>query len=326
MDEGAKVKRRPRARLIFGVAVKDWLALKEGDWSGDTLRIERTNFGHLAGHFGGMSLRDISAEDISHYKTARKGAKASPKTIALELGSLRALMRKHRLWADLQPDVKIPVGRGMMSAGRCPRTRSTGRRSPARRTAPARYSLGVLLALHSGLRNQELRHLRWRQIDLIGNDQFPNGTVKVGKSKTPGGSGRVVPLSHTAERALLEWRSLFPGAFVRRTTFFVLNGTAPRRPMIPVCSRTRPCPTPSTRPSRWAAGKHPGRPRQGCGRRGSLARLPALIFIRAWQNLRHPTLRLCPWPGTSAARCWSGIRIPGARPSSGRLPSWIGDT
>ena len=117
MDEGAKVKRRPRARLIFGVAVKDWLALKEGDWSGDTLRIERTNFGHLAGHFGGMSLRDISAEDISHYKTARKGAKASPKTIALELGSLRALMRKRRLWADLQPDVKIPVGRRMMSAG-----------------------------------------------------------------------------------------------------------------------------------------------------------------------------------------------------------------
>ena len=29
----------------------------------------------------------------------------------MEIGSLRALMRKHRLWADIQPDVKMPRGR-----------------------------------------------------------------------------------------------------------------------------------------------------------------------------------------------------------------------
>ena len=29
----------------------------------------------------------------------------------MEIGSLRALMRKHRLWADIQPDLKMPRGR-----------------------------------------------------------------------------------------------------------------------------------------------------------------------------------------------------------------------
>ena len=46
----------------------------------------------------------------------------------------------------------------------------------------------VLLSIHSGLRNQELRLLRWRQIDLL------ERSITVGKSKTTGGEGRCVPL------------------------------------------------------------------------------------------------------------------------------------
>ena len=47
LDEGAKVKRQPKARLQFAVAVKHWLALKRADWSDNNLRIETANFGHL---------------------------------------------------------------------------------------------------------------------------------------------------------------------------------------------------------------------------------------------------------------------------------------
>jgi integrase len=210
LDEGGKVKRRPRARLQFGPAVADWLALKEADWSKNTARIEATNFGHLATHFKG-SLRDISAEDISHYKAKRKQEDASPKTVALEIGSLRALMKRHKLWADIQPDVKVPKGREdvgrALSHDEEHRLLVACKANRSRSLYPA-----VLLALHTGLRSEELRLLRWRQIELIGNSGFPNGSVTVGKSKTRAGAGRVIPLSKTAQRCLMEWRSQFPGA------------------------------------------------------------------------------------------------------------------
>lgn len=218
LDNGAKAKRRPQAAQQFTVAVQHWLALKKGDWSDNNLRIETTNFGHLESSFRGKLLRHITAEDISGYKAKRRGACASDKTIALEIGSLRALMRKHRLWADIQPDVKVPRGREdvgrAISEDEEHRLLTASRENRSRSLYP-----GVLLALHSGLRSQELRLLRWRQIDLIGGKDFPNGRVTVGKSKTRGGEGRVIPLSQTAQGALMEWRSLFPGALPSHYVF-----------------------------------------------------------------------------------------------------------
>jgi len=62
----------------------------------------------------------------------------------------------------------------------------------------------VLLSIHTGLRNEELRLLQWEKVDLI------DGCIQVGKSKTEEGSGRLVPLSQTALQALKVWCSAFP--------------------------------------------------------------------------------------------------------------------
>ncbi|MGC9157934.1 MAG: tyrosine-type recombinase/integrase [Terracidiphilus sp.] len=51
-----------------------------------------------------------------------------------------------------------------------------------------------------------MRHLRWRQVDLL------NGQIIVGKSKTAAGEGRVIPLSTAAVACLTEWRGQFPAA------------------------------------------------------------------------------------------------------------------
>ena len=64
----------------------------------------------------------------------------------------------------------------------------------------------MLLSTHTGLRNGELRLLRWRQVDFL------DRTLTVGKSKTDGGEGRMVPLSETALRSLQDWRRQFPEA------------------------------------------------------------------------------------------------------------------
>ena len=61
----------------------------------------------------------------------------------------------------------------------------------------------VLTSIHTGLRSQELRLLRWCQVDLI------EGIITVCKSKTRGGEGRLVYLSALAIQTLREWRSRF---------------------------------------------------------------------------------------------------------------------
>ena len=62
----------------------------------------------------------------------------------------------------------------------------------------------VTLAIQTGLRDEELRSLKWKHIDLLAR------AVTVGKSKTEHGTGRVIPLNKTAMAAITEWAQQFP--------------------------------------------------------------------------------------------------------------------
>jgi integrase len=64
----------------------------------------------------------------------------------------------------------------------------------------------VCLALNTALRKNENRTLRWSQLDLV------QRTLSVGRTKTEGGSGRVIPLNSLAYAALVRWASRFPDA------------------------------------------------------------------------------------------------------------------
>ena len=46
----------------------------------------------------------------------------------------------------------------------------------------------VVVALNTGMRETEIRTLRWDQVD------FDARTIRVGKSKTAAGTGRVIPM------------------------------------------------------------------------------------------------------------------------------------
>jgi len=59
------------------------------------------------------------------------------------------------------------------------------------------------MLVNTGLRVSELRTLQWRQVDLL------ERCLVVGKSKTRGGEGRMVPLNQEAFAALTEWRQNF---------------------------------------------------------------------------------------------------------------------
>ena len=110
---GVKEVVRP---ILFSTASKEWLELKSADWrggeEGNTYRIESTNIGHLSPLFGKTLLSDISGDDVNRYKATRQKDDASEKTIHLEIATLRSIMRRHRLWTHIQPDVKMPSAEG----------------------------------------------------------------------------------------------------------------------------------------------------------------------------------------------------------------------
>jgi integrase len=175
-------------------------------------------------HFGRKLLTDIQADDIARYQAKRSDGGASGRTVNMEVGSLRAILRKHRLWADLQPDVRPLAAR--TDVGRALSQDEERKLLQAARESHSRsLYVAILLSLRTGLRNKELRMLRWSNVDLV------DGHVIVGVSKTQGGQGRLVPLSPAALAALREWRGTFldvlPEHFVFPTER--ISGRGPRR-------------------------------------------------------------------------------------------------
>lgn len=146
---------------------------------------------------------DIVAGDTSKYQATRLEQGAAPKTVNLEVGTLRAILRKNRLWASVQPDVRMlrvreDVGRAISREEEAALLESC-RASRSRSLYPA-----VLVALNPCIRYSELRLLRWAQIDL---NCCP---LTVGLSETKSGTGRLLPLNDRAVAILSFWASLFP--------------------------------------------------------------------------------------------------------------------
>src|ERR1700720_1124641 len=96
---------KPRTAQLFSAAAEMWLKAKIAHLSPRSVIIERANLKQINPYFGKMLLCDISADDIAHYQALRLEQSAAPKTVNLEVGTLRAILRRNRLWASIQPDV-----------------------------------------------------------------------------------------------------------------------------------------------------------------------------------------------------------------------------
>ena len=78
------------------------------------------------------------------------------------------------------------------------------------------------------LRNAELRRARWSQVDFL------RAEFRVGKGKTEGGEGRIVPLNRAALTAFRDWKTHWPDAgsedYIFPTAKLVFRGEgAPER-------------------------------------------------------------------------------------------------
>ena len=145
---------------------------------------------------GPRLLCDIGADTITSYQARRKGANASARTLNKELQVLRQILKRYKLWANLQGDVKFErehsdIGKAL--------SREEEKNLLAACGSNALLKAVVTLALNTALRKNEIRTLRWSQID------FEKRTVTVGRSKTQAGTGRVIPLNQPAFDPLVKW-------------------------------------------------------------------------------------------------------------------------
>lgn len=189
--------------IKFSSAAKTYLLDREVHWSPKTREMHANSLKHLDPHFGKLLLFEIKDSHISRYQRSRIAEGASPRTVNIEIGLLRMVLRKAKLWGRIEDDVTMLPERSdtgrELSDDEVSRLLSACKNSVSRGLYPA-----VLTSIHTGLRSQELRLLRWRQVDLV------EGIITVGKSKTEGGKGRLVYLSAMAVRTLEGWRAQFP--------------------------------------------------------------------------------------------------------------------
>ncbi|HYH00944.1 MAG TPA: tyrosine-type recombinase/integrase [Terriglobales bacterium] len=227
---GIKKRKLP---MTFTEASAEYLKAKKGDIADSSYEIEERNIGHLLPTFGRKLLNEISAQAIKDYRTwrlqqlarpDRKNTTAliKPKTVNLEIATMRAILRRNGMWEQIRKDLrmlKVEDGCGHeLTKDEEARLDSECRKSQSRSLYPA-YSL----ALSTGMRFSDERFLRWGRIDL------ERGEMRVGKSKTDAGTGRGIPLNRRALTALREWAAQFPDRQPEHYVFPTEKITQPKR-------------------------------------------------------------------------------------------------
>jgi integrase len=193
---GIEDKRKDRIRSIQEVCEAYLLDYKARHAKSSSFA--KYAIGHLKRLLGTALVAEINERALLDYQAARLREQASPKTINEELSFLlrileergdviRASMRRHKT-LTLKADPNIarafsPNEKAALIA------EAHKRRSPA--IVPA-----LMLALHAGMRDAEIRGLQWGRLDLL------NGVAAVGRSKTKAGEGRTIPLNSDVLAAL----------------------------------------------------------------------------------------------------------------------------
>jgi integrase len=155
-----------------------------------------------------MSI-DISEKTVQTYQTQRLKDGKAPKTINEEVCLLLRILGEYgeliRARLRKAKAIKLPVRERVgkpYNADEKAKLLAEARK----RRSPAIYP-ALMLALNTGMRNREIRQLRWRDIDL------ERAFLVVQQSKTQAGEGRTIPLNSAVLAALLEHAKWYTGRF-----------------------------------------------------------------------------------------------------------------
>jgi integrase len=190
--------------------------------------------GHVSRLLGNSLVVEITPSVVKRYQADRLRETASPKTIndevqlLLRLCGEQGVLVRATLRRDKALKLTLPP-----SPGRAYSADEKARMlEEAKKLRTPQMYAALALDLNTGLRDKELREIRWEQIDLVNKK-----ALTVGKSKTAAGTGRVIPLNETALAALVAHAAWFTRRFgACRSEWFVFAygkplSTDPTRPI-----------------------------------------------------------------------------------------------
>jgi integrase len=195
---------RPKP-VLFAVASEEWLELKKDTLAPKSYGVEVYSLQHLKPVFGRRLVTDIDAAAISRYVGQRRHEKAADKSIKLEIGTLRGILKRAKCWAVIIESGLLPTLTDRTDVGRAISADEETALLAVCRTSRSRgLATAVVIALNTGMREGEIRRLQWWQLD------FDRRTITVGKAKTAAGTGRAIPMNDRLTLALRTWANRFP--------------------------------------------------------------------------------------------------------------------
>ena len=192
--------------------------------------------GHVSRLLGRSLVVEITPNVVKRYQADRLTEKAGPKTINDEVQLLirlcgdQGILIRATLRRDKALKLALPP-----SPGRPYSSEEKARMlEEAKKLRTPQMHAALALDLNTGLRDKELRQIRWEQIDLL-----QKKALTVGKSKTDAGTGRLIPLNETALAALeahAAWYVKRFGACRPEWFVFAFGTPLPKDPTRPITS------------------------------------------------------------------------------------------
>jgi len=164
----------------------------------------------LSRHFGNRFICDITAGDVAALQVKRQGEGLSGLQINAKVGTLRAILRYHGLWAHFSGRVRMLRQQTDVGKALAKEDEEALLEAIRQSRSPALYPF-FILSLDGGLWPPEIRCLRRCDLNLVpGEGAVVEGELIVRRPKTEAGKGRIVPLTRRVCAALATWLSRFP--------------------------------------------------------------------------------------------------------------------
>jgi integrase len=198
--KGASPTGREFARKPFGAAADQFLDDRKPHVSERTQQLERNLLSPLRKFFGDRPPLRIRAEDITAYQRGRRETGIAGRTLNMEIAVLRRVMKQAKVWGIVAEDVKLD------RENTCPiaKVLTAEQKKLLFDTAASEDGwlvvyCAAVLAVNTTSRGIELKHLRWRDVDLF------ERVIVIRRSKTQAGH-RIIPLNGDAVAALARLR------------------------------------------------------------------------------------------------------------------------
>ena len=183
------------AKLTISEAGDLYFQRREDEVSASTIRLEKDAFKQVKRHLGSTRVGSINLDSLTDYTRTRKKEKIGNRTINIEVGVLRRVMKQFKLWSRIADGYKpLPepkdIGRALL-----PEQEANLFAVASSRPEWEVAFLISLVTANTTAGGVELRNVRLSDIDLKNQTL----TVRVGKNRF---RVRILPLNTTAAWAV----------------------------------------------------------------------------------------------------------------------------